>query len=39
MKYEHEIRAWIINYIPLFYVDVVTYLYPDPDADLANVYQ
>ena len=37
MKYGHEIRAWMSNYISLFDVDVITYLYPDPNDDLTNL--
>ena len=27
------------NYTPLFYMDVITYPRPDPDAGLANICQ
>ena len=27
-----KVRAWVSNYIPLFYVDVITYPCPHPDA-------
>ena len=38
MECEHEIRAWMNNYTSLFYVDVITYSYPDPDDSSANLY-
>ena len=27
-----EVSEWMSNYIPLFYVYVITYLYPHPHA-------
>ena len=32
-----EVWAWIHNYIPLFYVDVITYPLPKLNAGLSNV--
>ena len=37
MKYEHEFRAWMSNYISLFYVDVITYSYTDHNDNLGNI--
>ena len=31
-----EVRAWMSNYIPLFYMDAIT-LGPNPAAGLANL--
>ena len=31
-----EVRAWMSNYTPLFYMDMFTYLCPNPDA-VANL--
>ena len=31
-----EIRTWMSNYIPLFYMFVITYPCPNPDAGLGN---
>ena len=32
-----QVRAWIQNYIPLFYIDVITYPYPKLNAALAKL--
>ena len=37
MKYGHEIRAWMSNHISLFHVVVITYLYLDPNDNLASL--
>ena len=29
--------TWMGNYIPLFYMDMITYPYPNPDTDWANL--
>ena len=30
--------AWVRNHIPLFYIDVITYPYPIPDTESANLH-
>ena len=32
-----EFRAWVSNYIPLIYVDVITYACPNPGAGSVNL--
>ena len=32
-----QVRAWMINHISLFYVDVIIYPSPDPNAELGNL--
>ena len=34
-----EIRLWMGNYIPLFYIDVIAYPYANPEIGLANLCQ
>ena len=31
-----EVRTWMSNYISLFYMDVITYPYPNPDVSSAT---
>ena len=31
-----DVMAWMSIYIPMFYMDVITYPYPDPGVGLAN---
>ena len=34
-----EIRAWVSNYFPLFYMVVITYQCLNPDVSLADLYK
>ena len=31
-RYSTDVMAWVSNYNPLFYMDIITYPCPDPDA-------
>ena len=32
-----DVRSWLSNYTPFFYMDVITYPFPNLDAGLANL--